>query len=174
VVREYQRPHPPRFTGTELALKIRLTRPHNPIRRNRHHSIGRKSGLADARTWETYPRVNIEHQSLFRPLAKHPRINGAGQFVRFLQRSTNLFAQTHCRLVFLLLGRTYKQMAGGMTTKSFLSDPEHWRTRAEEARSLAQDITDANTKEALLQIADEYHQLAHRVEDWVLRHLPTH
>jgi hypothetical protein len=43
-----------------------------------------------------------------------------------------------------------------MTTKSFLSDPEHWRTRAEDARSLAQDIKDANTKKALLQIADEY------------------
>lgn len=61
-----------------------------------------------------------------------------------------------------------------MTTKSFLSDPEHWRTRAEEARSLAQDIKDANTKEALLQIADEYDQVAHRVEDWALRYLPQH
>jgi hypothetical protein len=64
--------------------------------------------------------------------------------------------------------------ARSMTTKSFLSDPEHWRTPAEEARRLAQDIKDANTTEALLQIADEYHQLAHRVEDWVLRHLPKH
>jgi hypothetical protein len=61
-----------------------------------------------------------------------------------------------------------------MTSKFFLSDPDHWRTRAEEARVLAQELKDANIKEALLRIADEYDQLAHRVEDWALRHLPKH
>jgi hypothetical protein len=64
--------------------------------------------------------------------------------------------------------------AGGMTTKSFVSDPEHWRTRAEEARSVAHEIKDLNIKDALLQMADEYDQLAHRVEDWAFRHLPMH
>jgi hypothetical protein len=62
-----------------------------------------------------------------------------------------------------------------MTRKSsFLSDPQHWRTRAEEARIVAQETKDSNLKDALLRIADEYDQLAHRVEDWASRHLPKH
>ena len=61
-----------------------------------------------------------------------------------------------------------------MSRKSFLSDPEHWRTRAEGARSVAEEVKELNIKDALLGIADEYDQLAHRVEDWALRHLPKH
>jgi hypothetical protein len=110
--------------------------------------------------------------------------------VRYSQALPNELGPGDCK-IFATLGKSFRsdtlqigfpapwtnlqtEEAGGMTTKSFLSDPEHWRTRAEDARSLAHDIKDANTKKALLQIADEYHQLAQRVEDWVLRYLPKH
>jgi hypothetical protein len=96
--------------------------------------------------------------------------------VRYSQALPNELGPSDCK-IFATLGKSFRsdtlqigfpapwtnlqtEEAGGMTTKSFLSDPEHWRTRAEDARSLAHDIKDANTKKALLQIADEYHQLA--------------
>jgi hypothetical protein len=42
---------------------------------------------------------------------------------------------------------TVSQMGAGMTGQSLLGDPEHWRTRAEEARILASKEKDTNTKE---------------------------
>jgi hypothetical protein len=61
-------------------------------------------------------------------------------------------------------------MGAGMTGQFLLGDPEHWRTRAEEARILASKEK-TNTKEVLLRIADDYERLAHWVEDWALRRL---
>jgi hypothetical protein len=63
-------------------------------------------------------------------------------------------------------------MGPGMTAESFINDPEHWRTRAEEARILAKDMNDSASKEAMLRIAEDYEQLAQWVEDWALRRLP--
>jgi hypothetical protein len=39
---------------------------------------------------------------------------------------------------------------------------EHWRKRADEARSLAYDMKDEISKQMMLQIADDYEQLAKR------------
>ena len=66
---------------------------------------------------------------------------------------------------------TVSQMGAGMTGQSLLGDPEHWRTRAEEARILARKEKNTKTKESLLRIADDYERLAHSVEDWALRRL---
>ena len=51
-----------------------------------------------------------------------------------------------------------------MTSQSFISDPEHWRTRAEEARILAKEMKDSETKDALLRIGDNYEYLVEWVE----------
>ena len=45
---------------------------------------------------------------------------------------------------------------------SFINDPEHWRKRADEARSLADDMKDEISKQMTLQIADDYEHLARR------------
>ena len=58
-----------------------------------------------------------------------------------------------------------------MTSQSLVSDPEHWLTRAEEARILASEEKNTKTKDALVRIADDYERLAHWVEDWALRRL---
>jgi hypothetical protein len=50
-------------------------------------------------------------------------------------------------------------------------DPEHRRTRAEEARILAKDIKNSGTKDALLRLADDYEHLAEWVENCALRRL---
>jgi hypothetical protein len=42
------------------------------------------------------------------------------------------------------------------------NDPEHWRKRAEEARQIAEQMTDAVGKKAMLQIAGRYHEIADR------------
>ena len=47
---------------------------------------------------------------------------------------------------------------------SLLDDPEHWRSRAEEARSVAEQLSDPEAKRTMLRIAAEYELLAERAE----------
>jgi hypothetical protein len=59
-----------------------------------------------------------------------------------------------------------------MTNKLLLNDSEHWHARAEEARLLANEMKDSETKDALVRIADRYEHLVQWVENWALRRLP--
>ena len=45
-----------------------------------------------------------------------------------------------------------------------INDPNHWRERAEEARAVADAMTDEKTKKMMLRIADDYETLAKRAE----------
>jgi hypothetical protein len=45
---------------------------------------------------------------------------------------------------------------------SFTNDPEHWRNRAEEARALADQMSDEASKQTMLRIAADYERLAER------------
>ena len=47
---------------------------------------------------------------------------------------------------------------------SFANDPKHWRARADEARKLADDMNDPQSKEMMLGIAEDYDRLAERAE----------
>jgi hypothetical protein len=48
---------------------------------------------------------------------------------------------------------------------SVMHDPNHWRRRADEARSVANQMTDAESTRAMLEIAAECDKLAQRAED---------
>jgi len=48
---------------------------------------------------------------------------------------------------------------------SFINDPEHWRHRAEEIRTLADDMKDEISKQMMLRIAQDYERLAQRAEE---------
>ena len=53
---------------------------------------------------------------------------------------------------------------GNFVPASLINDPEHWRKRADEARSLAYDMKDEISKQMMLQIVDDYEHLAKRAE----------
>ena len=48
---------------------------------------------------------------------------------------------------------------------SFINDPEHWLQRAEEARTVADQMNDLQSKEAMLRIAEDYERLARRARE---------
>jgi len=45
-----------------------------------------------------------------------------------------------------------------------INDPKHWRDRAEQARTLADELTDPDAKRRMLRIAADYEELAKRAE----------
>jgi hypothetical protein len=45
-----------------------------------------------------------------------------------------------------------------------INDPKHWRERAEEARVVADAMTDEKTKKMMLRIANDYETMAKRAE----------
>lgn len=48
---------------------------------------------------------------------------------------------------------------------SSINDPDHWRQRAKEARAIAEQMTDQQSKEAMLRISADYERLAERAEE---------
>ena len=48
---------------------------------------------------------------------------------------------------------------------SMVDDPEHWRQRAEEVRTVAEDMHDPVTKRSMLDTAEGYERLARRAEE---------
>ena len=51
-----------------------------------------------------------------------------------------------------------------MHAKVPINDPKHWRERAEEARTVADQMTDPDAKRKMLRIAEDYEELAIRAE----------
>jgi len=47
----------------------------------------------------------------------------------------------------------------------WLSDPEHWRFRAEEARAVADEMKAEEARKTMLQVAQAYDRLAKMAED---------
>jgi hypothetical protein len=55
----------------------------------------------------------------------------------------------------------------------FINEPDYWRTRAEEARNLASQMNDSESKDAMLRIAQDYERLAKRAEHRAAGRLPN-
>ena len=52
----------------------------------------------------------------------------------------------------------------GPGAKVPINDPKHWRERAEEARTVADGMTDEHSRKKMLRIAADYEELARRAE----------
>ena len=50
------------------------------------------------------------------------------------------------------------------TTKNILDGPEYWRNLAKEARREADQLSDARSKQTILEVAHAYERLADRKE----------
>jgi hypothetical protein len=50
----------------------------------------------------------------------------------------------------------------GVGVPSLYNDPEHWRRRATEARAVAEKMTDAVGKKAMMEVAENYDRVAAR------------
>ena len=48
--------------------------------------------------------------------------------------------------------------------KSRINDPRHWRERAQEARIVADALTDPDSNSRMLRVAEDYEVLAQRAE----------
>jgi hypothetical protein len=48
--------------------------------------------------------------------------------------------------------------------RSLINDPEHWRSRAEEARAVAEQLSDPQAKGTMLLVAESYDQMAVHTE----------
>jgi hypothetical protein len=48
---------------------------------------------------------------------------------------------------------------------SYLDNPELWRNRAEEARALAEEMSDRECYRIMLSIAESYEEMARRAEE---------
>jgi hypothetical protein len=46
----------------------------------------------------------------------------------------------------------------------FINDPDHWRQRAADMRTLARDVQMIEARATMLRIADDYERLAERAE----------
>ena len=53
-----------------------------------------------------------------------------------------------------------------------INDPKYWRERAEEARTVANDMTIPDAKRRTLRIAEDYEELARRAERRLKRQRP--
>ena len=52
-----------------------------------------------------------------------------------------------------------------MHASDLIHDPNHWRQRAEEMRTIAEDMRDLITRATMLRIAEDYERLARRAEE---------
>jgi hypothetical protein len=56
---------------------------------------------------------------------------------------------------------------------SFIEDPKHWQQRAEEARAIADQISDIRARAAMRQIADNYELVAKRAKEQMIGWRPN-
>jgi hypothetical protein len=52
---------------------------------------------------------------------------------------------------------------------ALIDDPVHWLARAEEARVIAEDMKDPESRRIMLGIADDYEKLAQRAQERLRR-----
>ena len=82
-----------------------------------------------------------------------------------VQPRVNLFTPSYCRANFLFCCHEFaNRREAGEWISRLVNESDHWRVRAEEARTLARQLDDSESKDAMLRIAEDYERLARRAD----------
>ena len=65
--------------------------------------------------------------------------------------------------------RDLRRSRGAFVSGAHINDPAHWRRRAEEARTHAEQMADSESRAMMLNIAQDYEKLAKRAEERLRR-----